>query len=170
MEEQDRKVIKISWEEYLLHIKSIFDKVRASGFLPDHIVAVSRGSLTIGERISYLFKKPLVIMAAENWPEGKKAEKVRFALHCVYITKDVSGKILLIDDLTETGDTLKYGKDYLMDKFPKIEEIKTATLFHKTTSLIEPDFFARELGPDETGLVPWILKPTENPEILLRDR
>ncbi|PIR97761.1 MAG: hypothetical protein COT89_03230 [Candidatus Colwellbacteria bacterium CG10_big_fil_rev_8_21_14_0_10_42_22] len=169
MEKQDRKIIKISWEEYLRHIQNIYEQVENDGFIPNHIVAISRGSLTIGERVSYLFKKPLVVMAAENWPEGKKMERIRFALHCVYTTEDVSGKILLIDDLTETGDTLKYGKTYLMNKFPNIKEIKTATLFHKTTSIVKPDYFARELEPDETGLIPWILKPTENPEILLID-
>ena len=85
------------------------------------------------------------------------------------MTEDVSGNILLVDDLTDTGDTLKYGKVYLVGKFPHIKEIRTATLFHKTTSLVKPDYFARELVPDGAGLMPWILKPTENPEILLRD-
>src|SRR3989344_2465874 len=123
MEKQSRRVIKISWEEYIRHIQSVYQQVKDSGFKPDHIVSVSRGSLTIGERISYLFEKPLVVMAAANGREEKRAKKVKFPRHCVYMTEDVSGNILLVDDLTETGDTLKYGKVYLVGKFPHIKEI-----------------------------------------------
>ena len=163
-----RKLIKISWQTYLNLIKEVHRQVVESDFLPDHVVAVSRGGLTIGERISYLLNKPLVVMAAENWPEGRRASEVKFSRHCVFTTPTVSGKILLVDDLTETGDTLQHGKEYLVSKFPEITEIKTATLFHKTSSKFKPDYLGMELGPDETGLVPWILKPTENPDIFFQ--
>ena len=107
-------------------------------------------------------------MAAENWPGGKKADQISFARHIVYKTDTVGGKILLCDDLTDSGETLQKSGGYLHQKFPgKIEEIRTATIFYKSWSSFRPDYFGREIEPDARGQIPWILQPTENPEILM---
>jgi len=136
--------------------------------MPDHIVAIARGGLLIGMRMSYLFDKPLAVMAAENWPDGKKAKEIKFARHIVYKTETVSGKILLCDDLTDSGETLIKGTEYLQNKFPgEISEIRTAVIYHKESSAFRPDYFGREIRKDASGAIPWILQPTENPEILM---
>lgn len=162
------QVITFSWKRYLVDITRVFGLVGKDGFTPDHIVAIARGGLIIGARLSYLFDKPLAVMAAEFWPEGKKADEVTFARHMVFKTETVSGKILLCDDLTETGETLIKSKEYLMKKFPgEISEIRTAVVIHKAWSSFKPDYYGEILEELQDGSRPWILQPQENMEIVL---
>ena len=166
--EKPNKTIPISWLHYLQNIQKVFEAIQQDGYNPDFVAGIARGGLFFSTRLSYLLDdRPYILIAAENWPKGKKAKKIRFARHCIYVTKSVFGKILLCDDLTETGETFERGKEYLRNKFPKITEIRTACIFHKEWSKFTPDYFAEELKIDKDGEIPWILQPMENPEILL---
>ena len=75
------------------------------------------------------------------------------------IAKNMGGKILLCDDLSDTGITLEKSIDWIKKYEPiknKIEEIKTATLWKKKKSTFEPDYCAVRLDDD-----PWIVQPFE---------
>ena len=75
------------------------------------------------------------------------------------IAKNMGGRILLCDDLADTGITFNKSVDWLKNYEPiknKIEDIKTATLWKKQKSTIEPDYCAVKL-PDN----PWIVQPFE---------
>jgi hypoxanthine phosphoribosyltransferase len=71
----------------------------------------------------------------------------------------MGGKILLCDDLSDTGITLNKSVDWLRKYEPikdKIEDIKTAILWKKKKSTFEPDFCAVRLKDN-----PWIVQPFE---------
>ena len=71
-------------------------------------------------------------------------------------------KILLIDDLSDTGMTLNKSIEWLKNYDPVkdyINEVKTACLWKKKSSLFEPDFCPVKLESD-----PWIVQPTEHYE------
>lgn len=164
-----KKIVAVSWEKYLELIQKVYQEMKNDGYTPDHVVAIVRGGLLIGTRLSYLFDRPLAVIAAEHWPQGQKADRVTFARHIVFKTDTVKGKILLCDDLTETGETLIHGREYLMNKFPgTITAIRTAVIFHKEWSKYTPDYYGEFMKKDEDGEVPWVFQPTENPEIILQ--
>ena len=78
------------------------------------------------------------------------------------IAKNMGGKILLCDDLSDTGITLNKSVDWLKKYEPikdKIEDIKTATLWKKKKSTFEPDYCAVRLNNN-----PWIVQPFEHYE------
>lgn len=67
---------------------------------------------------------------------------------------DVSGKkILVIDDVTDTGDTLEAAVEYLETFGP--EEIRTGVLQHKECSSFIPDFYAEYVGEWRWIVYPW---------------
>ena len=73
-------------------------------------------------------------------------------------------KVLLVDDLSDTGLTLNKSIEWLKNyhvtkKF--IKEVKTACLWKKKSSKFEPDFCPIKLDYD-----PWIVQPTEHYEEL----
>ena len=73
-------------------------------------------------------------------------------------------KILLIDDLSDTGLTLNKSIEWLKNYTPTkdyIEEVKTACLWKKKSSTFEPNFCPVRLTSD-----PWIVQPTEHYEEL----
>jgi len=69
----------------------------------------------------------------------------------------VSGKkILLFDDVADSGGSLLFVKELLKKRKAKL--IRTATLFYKPHSIVKPDFFA-------TTTKAWILFPFEKCEM-----
>jgi uncharacterized protein len=67
---------------------------------------------------------------------------------------DISGKkILIIDDITDTGDTLNLAVNYL--KSLKPSEVRTAVLQHKTCSPFVPDYYARKIIKWRWIIYPW---------------
>ena len=73
-------------------------------------------------------------------------------------------KVLLIDDLSDTGLTLNKSIEWLKNYAPTkdyIKEVKTACLWKKKSSTFEPDFCPVRLDSD-----PWIVQPTEHYEEL----
>ena len=68
-------------------------------------------------------------------------------------------KVLLVDDLSDTGLTLNKSIDWLKEYDPiknYIDEIKTACLWKKKSSSFTPDFCPILLEND-----PWIVQPSE---------
>ena len=73
-------------------------------------------------------------------------------------------KVLLVDDLSDTGLTLNKSIEWLKRYEPTknfIKEVKTACLWKKKSSKFEPDFCSIVLDSD-----PWIVQPTEHYEEL----
>ena len=76
-------------------------------------------------------------------------------------------RVLLIDDLSDTGLTLNKSIEQLKSYGPNknfIKEVKTACLWKKKSSSFEPDFCPIRLDSD-----PWIVQPTEHYEELSMD-
>ena len=48
-------------------------------------------------------------------------------------------RVLLVDDIIDSGDSMVEIKRVLLEKFPQIE-LKTAVIFYKPKALIQPDF------------------------------
>ena len=48
-------------------------------------------------------------------------------------------KVILLDDIVDSGQTVKEVLNYLKHHFPKVE-FKVATIYYKKTAVIQPDF------------------------------
>ncbi len=59
-------------------------------------------------------------------------------------------KILLFDDVADSGESLKFVVDYLQER--KVGKITTATLFYKPHSCVKPNYFGAETSN-------WIIFP-----------
>ena len=73
-------------------------------------------------------------------------------------------KVLLVDDLSDTGLTLNKSIEWLKKYDPVknyIKEIKTACLWKKKSSTFNPNYCSVKLDSD-----PWIVQPTEHYEEL----
>ena len=73
----------------------------------------------------------------------------------------MGGRLLLCDDLSDTGVTLQKSINWLHNypSIKNIESIKTAVLWKKKDSTFEPDYCAQRLDSN-----PWIVQPFENYE------
>ena len=152
----------IDWKEYNLTTEKLAIQIYQSGFKPDILIGIMRGGAPIIDVLSRIFKLKCAYLAVESY-SGKGVEDeqgdIVFSREMSSIAPNMGGKILLCDDLSDTGITFNKSIDWLKKYEPiknKIEDIKTATLFKKKKSTFEPDYCAVKL-PDN----PWIVQPFE---------
>lgn len=150
--------LDVSWEQYNVSMLTLALKIRQSGYVPDQIVSIGRGGIPLGDALSRMFKKTMgVIMCSSYVGEGERQQSTLKIAENISITqRELSGKILLVDDLVDSGKTLRKLSTSILQQHPKITEIKTAVIFQKTCTEFKPDFYGEET---EEGV--WIFLPNE---------
>lgn len=153
----------ISWSEYHQLIEQLAVKIYQSQWEFNQIVCLARGGLRIGDLLSRIYDKPLGILSTSSY-EGE-AGNIRGELNiasCVTMTtKTLTGNILLVDDLVDSGITLEQSILWLKQQYPQIQTIKTAVLWYKACSIFQPDYYVTYLSDN-----PWIHQPFEKYETM----
>lgn len=99
--------------------------------------------------------RDLTSIKVEHW--GIAATETEKAVIKFRLCTDIKDKsVLLVDDITDTGDTLRVSLKYLKDFGPKT--IKTAVLIHKTCSVIVPDYFISKIIKWHWVIFPWHIR------------
>ena len=157
--------INIDWKEFNSLVEKVAIQIDDSNFKPDLIVGIMRGAAAIIDILSRIFKVKTAYLAASSYTgemiEDQQEENIIFAREMSSTMTNFPNKmkILVVDDLTDTGRTLDYTIKYLKD-YPqlknKIAEIKTCVLFQKPKSSFNPDFVGKKLTGND-----WLILPTE---------
>lgn len=154
----DGKHLYVSWDEYHMLIERLALKVHASGWVFDQILCLARGGLRPGDILSRVLQKPLAIMSTSSYRnEGSETIQGRLDL-AQYITMpqgELAGRVLLVDDLADSGVTLKAVVDRLRG-MPAISELRSSVIWVKGVSRYTPDYFVESLPTS-----PWIHQPFE---------
>ena len=158
----------IDWKEYNLITEKLAIQIHQSGYKPDILIGIMRGGAPIIDVLSRIFKLKCAYLAVESY-SGKGIEdkqgQLMFAREISSLANEKDfDRVLLIDDLSDTGLTLNKSIEWLRSYGPTknyITEVKTACLWKKKSSSFEPDFCPIRLDSD-----PWIVQPTEHYEEL----
>jgi hypothetical protein len=153
------KDLHVSWDEYHSLIEKLAFNVYDSGWKFDSILCLARGGLRPGDILSRIFDMPLNILATSSYREA--AGTVQGSLDIgKYIASSRSdslkGKVLLVDDLVDSGLTFKKVQEHIKNTMPAVTEVRTAVLWWKACSQVKPDYYVQYL---ETN--PWIHQPFE---------
>jgi hypoxanthine phosphoribosyltransferase len=158
------KKIHVTWDEYFCLLAKLVGKIQTSGFKPQQIVCVARGGLIPGEIASRTFHAPLAVMSVASYPDHKtQQEEMKFSRDLTSAKPLRREKVLVVDDLTETGKTLVETVKWLCWWYIiEPDQVRTATVWHKNWSVFIPDFYAELIEEDPvTGARPWIVQPQE---------
>ncbi|MBH9577642.1 MULTISPECIES: phosphoribosyltransferase [Inhella] len=165
----DGKHLYVSWDEYHLLVEKLALKVHASGWEFDQILCLARGGLRPGDVLSRVFDKPLGIMSTSSYrAEGGTIQgRLDIAKYITMPKGELAGRVLLVDDLADSGVTLNAVVERLRAT-PAITELRSAVIWVKGVSTYTPDYYVEML---ETS--PWIHQPFEEydnlrPEALKR--
>ena len=160
----------ISFDEYTQIVEKLAIQIHEK-YKPTVLVGIMRGAAPIIDILSRILKLPIAYIVIQSY-SGKGLEdqqgQLMFAreISSLADNKDFN-KVLLIDDLSDTGLTLNKSIEWLKNYGPTkdyIKEVKTACLWKKKSSTFEPDFCPIILNSD-----PWIVQPTEHYEELSID-
>ena len=151
--------IYISWSRYHETIECLAAKIYQSQWKFNQIICLARGGLRVGDILSRIFSKPLAILATSSYGgiEGKKRGNIKIAKNLTMTTDSLGSHILLIDDLVDSGISIKNSIAWLQDNYiQEIQEVKTAVLWYKACSILEPDYYVDYLLNN-----PWVHQPFE---------
>jgi hypoxanthine phosphoribosyltransferase len=146
---------KVSWKAVENWSRIVCDKIYNLGWIPNTIVAISRGGYVPARLIcDRLLVGELVSLQISHWPSAAQMAKeagVRTPLNC-----DMRGKkALVVDDISDTGDSIIIAKDHILTNC-KPKEIRVATLqWISESSKITPDFYAEEVKGWRWYQYPW---------------
>jgi hypoxanthine phosphoribosyltransferase len=156
----------VSWDVYHQAIEQLAKQVHASGWEFDHILCLARGGLRPGDVFSRLFKRPLAILSTSSYREdyGMQRGTLDIAPHITTTHHPIQGRVLLMDDLVDSGITLQQVQQYLIAHYLAITELKTAVIWFKSSSVITPDYYHQYLENHT-----WIHQPFEAYDALTPD-
>ena len=155
----------VSFEEYIKIVEKLAIQIHKE-YKPTVLVGIMRGAAPILDILSRILKLPTAYIVIQSYSgdglEDKQGQ-LMFAreISSLAESKDYK-KVLLVDDLSDTGLTLNKSIEWLKNYGPTkhfIEEVRTACLWKKKSSSFEPDFCPIRLDAD-----PWIVQPTEHYE------
>jgi hypoxanthine phosphoribosyltransferase len=145
----------ISWDHATTLSRSLAAMIRVSRFQPDIVIAIGRGGYVPARIVcDRLLMNDLTSIKIEHW--GTAAHKLEQAQVRFPLSVNVEGMdILVVDDITDTGETLMAAREYLALARPG--EIRTGVLQHKTSSAYQPDYYAELISDWKWIVYPWAL-------------
>ncbi|MEO8345570.1 MAG: phosphoribosyltransferase [Betaproteobacteria bacterium] len=150
--------LHVSWDEYNRLVERLALTVHESGYEFNQIICVARGGLRVGDVLSRIFELPLAILSTHSYTAegGTIRGELVIAEHMTMTRPRLGERVLLVDDMVDSGHTLDAVHKELPKRFPHMMALKTAVLWWKGCSVFKPDYFVEHL-PDN----PWIHQPFE---------
>ena len=153
----------VNWDTYNKTIEELAVQIYEDGYEFNQIVCIAKGGLRVGDILARIFDVPFAVMSVESYHgDGVKDEQgqIVFGNSLAKTTPNLGNKVLLVDDLADSGRTLEKCVRWLehYEGF-FIDDLRTATLWTKGLSTFTPDYYV-EFLPNN----PWIHQPFERYE------
>jgi hypoxanthine phosphoribosyltransferase len=123
---------------------------------PDLIVAVARGGTIPARILSDLLGAPYASIQVKLYTDIAHAGATPQLLQSLNVSV-IDKKVLLVDDIADSGRSLKFAADHLKEQ--GVAEVQIATLYFKPTCTVTPDFYQKTTCN-------WVVFPWEYNETL----
>lgn len=130
----------MNWDEFDAETRKLAEKI---DFKPETIATIVRGGMIPGALLAKILNVTNIV-ALKMKRDGERR------IISAELSEMNGKKILLVEDMIETGRSLIEGKKLLEDKGAVV---KTACLYTMPISEIQPDYFLREVT--EVADFPW---------------
>ena len=150
--------LNVSWEQYNTLVERLALNVYDSGWRFNQVICIARGGLRVGDVLSRIFEVPLAILSTHSYTAegGTVRGQLVIAEHMTMTAPRLGDRVLLVDDMVDSGHTLEVVFNTLPERFPHIADIRTAVVWYKGHSVFKPDYYVDYLADS-----PWIHQPFE---------
>jgi len=144
------------WNQIYNMLLNLAEKIRRDRFKPDIIVGVSRGGWPPARVLSDLMGNSNLANVRAEFYLGVAETKEEPVL-TQPVSMEVAGKkVLVVDEVADTGKSLKLVKEHIIEK--GATEVKIATVYYKPWSIVKPDYYEKETS--KWIVFPWEIKET----------
>ncbi len=147
---------EMDWALYGLGVRELATQVADDGYQPDMILAIARGGLFCAGSLGYaLAVKNVYVMNCEYYTGvGERLEVPVVLPPQVDFVDHRDSKVLIADDVADTGHTLKLVRDICLSE---VAEVRSAVLYEKSHSLVKCEYVWRRT--DRWINFPWSTEP-----------
>jgi hypoxanthine phosphoribosyltransferase len=146
-----------TWNQIYEMLLNLVEKIRKNGFKPDIIVGVSRGGWPPARVLSDLMDNPNLANVRAEFYLGVAETKGEPVLTQPVSMKVAGKKVLVVDEVADTGKSLKLVREHIVEQ--GAAEVKIATVYYKPWSIVKPDYYEKETSR-------WIVFPWETKETI----
>ncbi len=143
----------ITWDHIYDLCQTLVDKILDDGFRPDLIIAIARGGY-IPARVLGVMQ--LSSIRIEHYRGSHKGPEVIIKEPLIVDVDAKPRRILLVDDVSDTGDTFQLALDHIHRQMAAAQ-IRTAALHYQVASNYEPDFYAGKVLQWHWITYPWAI-------------
>lgn len=145
----------VSWEEIVDWSMNLGDIISKDNYRPDLVVAVSRGGFVPARLLcDFLGVENLLSIQSQHWTEAALvAEKAILKFPYTINAKDL--KVLVVDDIVDTGDTLKLARDYIKQEWKPLDVRTAALQWISPVAKFRPDYYYLEVKEWIWFQYPW---------------
>jgi len=145
-----------TWNQIYDMLLNLAEKIRKDKFKPNVIVGVSRGGWPPARVLSDLMGNPNIANVRAEFYLGVAETKGEPTL-TQPVSMEVDGKkVLVVDEVADTGKSLKLVKEHIIER--GATEVKIATVYYKPWSIVKPDYYEKETS--QWIVFPWEIKET----------
>jgi hypoxanthine phosphoribosyltransferase len=155
--------LDLSWEMFGETCRALALRV-ARDFEPDLVIGIARAGVFPGAVVASVLRKDFYSLTISR-REGGELVRDRPAVLSAAPLQCRGKKILLVDEITSSGDTMRMGLAAVRDRNPA--EVRTATSFSRNGGY-QPDYVA--LQTDATIIFPWDRKIFEGEDLVVNPR
>ena len=145
-----------SWNQIYDMLIELSQKIHNCGFNPEVIVGISRGGWVPSRILSDLLETSYITSISAEFYVGVNETNCEPKLTQPIPISVFDKKILLVDDVADSGRSAMLIRDYLCRK--EVKELKILTLYYKPWSKLVPDFYSKETS--DWIVFPWEIKET----------
>jgi hypoxanthine phosphoribosyltransferase len=152
------KTLNVSWQQYHAMIERLALTIFDSGWQFNQVICIARGGLRVGDVLSRIYEVPLAILSTHSYTAegGTVRGQLVIAEHMTMTAPRLGERVLLVDDMVDSGHTLEAVFRTLPKRFAHITDLRTAVLWYKAHSVFRPDYYIEHLAEN-----PWIHQPFE---------
>ncbi len=145
----------VSWEDIVNWAWELANKIRKDSYRPDIIVALARGGYVPARLLcDFLDVENLISIQSQHWTEAAKKEE-RAIIKYPYKINLSGHKVLVVDDICDTGESLILAKNYILENWEPAE-VRIATLqWISPVAKIKPDYYTIEVKDWTWFQYPW---------------
>ena len=133
---------KLSYEEFGVAVRDLGRDILLSEYKPDIILSIARGGFFLGAGLGYAIDvKNSFTLSVEFYTGVDERLPMPIVLPPVPNRVDLTGaKVLVADDVADTGETLKLVKEFLEGY---VAEVRFAVQYEKPRTIIKPEYVWR---------------------------
>lgn len=153
----------LGWDSYGRAVRELAAMVADDGYRPEMILAIARGGLFCAGSLGYALSiKNIYVMNCEYYTGVDERLPVPVMLPpAIDLVDHRNSKILIADDVADTGHTLKMVYDFCVER---VGDVRSAVLYEKSHSLVKCDYVWRRT--DQWINFPW---STDRPLVSAED-